>query len=555
MKTNKIVGLLLAVVMLFSLACPVLAATKLTVDTDKNVYEFGDTITITTNAKKVIEVYNPANARVLYEGKLNYVDSNKYEITITPAEDDNWTVGKYTVKAGAGADVAQTTFEIKKAVVGDYDCNISFSASSAKVKAETVVFSISAPNKSNFKNLDDVTVKVKVTDKNGDKLVPGRNEDYRLKFRDSFYDDGTIDTTGKLAIASYRMVFYNVGKNNKIEVTVESESQGVLATATKKAFEVKKTTTTDGSGGTTGGTGNLWIPNTTDGGIAVKLNNNQFTDYGIPSNAVTTGSTLSTNSFVIGVTVNGVARTAFSGYDPVLAKVPYIPETANTDNLVVIDGNGNIVARSLYNNGAMLVTMKNINGTFTINEITKSFDDVWHDWAVKPIGALAARNILNGVGDNLFDPDRAVTRAEFIKMIVTMFDVYDSNAAYTFADLSADQWFASYVGTAQALGITNGYEDNTFRPYDIISREEMSAMLYRAATTLGVNMPSKNDKSVYADDANIQAYASDSVYSMQSAGILKGIGDGMFDPQGVCTRAQGAVAVFNMFAVSMEMYK
>ncbi|MCX7714177.1 MAG: S-layer homology domain-containing protein [Clostridia bacterium] len=206
----------------------------------------------------------------------------------------------------------------------------------------------------------------------------------------------------------------------------------------------------------------------------------------------------------------------------------------------------------MYKDGYVIVNTDNISGTFTIKEVKKSFSDVKADWAVDAVSALAARNVINGVGDDTYEPDRTVTRAEFVKMIVTMFNVGDASATASFADVSSSDWYAPYVAAAQKLGITTGYaEDNTFRPNNTISREEMSAMLYRAADVLSVSMTSTTASSMYIDDSSIQSYAKAAVYKMQEAGILKGVGDNMFDAKGNCTRAQAAVAIYNMFKASM----
>ena len=80
----------------------------------------------------------------------------------------------------------------------------------------------------------------------------------------------------------------------------------------------------------------------------------------------------------------------------------------------------------------------------------------------------------------------------------------------------------------------------------------MSAMLYRAADVLSVDIKASVSKTEFSDDASIQEYAKVPVYKMQQAEVLKGVGNGLFDPQGTCTRAQAAVAIYNMFVLSMS---
>lgn len=312
------------------------------------------------------------------------------------------------------------------------------------------------------------------------------------------------------------------------------------------------------SGGSSGGGGGIIIPNTgnlgTTGTITAVLNPNQYGSYGTDAaNVKVTGTKLSDNTFSVKAAINGTEYVSFDGYDPIMVKIPYNATIADTYKLVALDSNNNVVPRSFYKNGYMYMATSNVGGIFTIAAIDKSFNDVTQDWAVEAIKALAARNVINGVGDDNFDPENVVTRAQFVKMITAMFDVMDYSAVGTFTDVANDAWYAPYVATAQKLGITLGYEDGTFRPDASITREEMCAMLYRAADVLSVQVTATTSETTFNDDAAISDYAKSAIYTMQRADIIHGVGDNRFDPQGISTRAQAAVAIYNMFKVSMNL--
>jgi hypothetical protein len=344
----------------------------------------------------------------------------------------------------------------------------------------------------------------------------------------------------------------------KYTITIDGETE--TFTVTKKS-----TTNTSGSsssGRGSGGSGGLIIPSisgtgvisTTGAAITAILNPNQYSKYGTSAaNVLVTGTKLGDNTFSVKAAINGVEYTTFTGFDPIKVKVPYTPATgANTANIVVFDANGNVIPRSYYKDGYVYMATSNIGGIFTIGEVNKSFDDVWVEWPQEAISALAARGIVNGVGDNNFDPDNYVTRAQFIKMVTAAFDVVDTSATTTFWDVDASAWYAPYVATAQQYGITLGYEDGSFAPDKQITREEMCAMLYRAADVLGVDVKAVTDATTFDDDWAISDYAKANIYAMQKADIIHGMGDGTFNPQGTSTRAQAAVAIYNMFKVSMN---
>jgi hypothetical protein len=319
------------------------------------------------------------------------------------------------------------------------------------------------------------------------------------------------------------------------------------ATPTQRPTATPTRKPSGGSSGSSGGSSGQIAP----GNPTANPSGTSFTGT-VKGGGNAIGTMTGSNTFTVIVRVNGQMQSQFTGFDPVVVRAPYSLGAANLANLVVVDQNGNVVPRSRYSNGYMVTALKNTSGTFTIKEITKSFGDVNHPWAQEAIGALAAREIINGVGENLFDPDASVTREQFAKMVVTMFDVLDSSAPLNFSDVDASGWSAAYIATAQKLGIVTGYEDNTFRPNQTITREEMSTILYRAAKNLGVNITPVKEGVTFTDDASIQSWAKEAVSEMQKAGILQGVGDNMFDPANNASRAQAAVAIYNMFVASLS---
>lgn len=86
------------------------------------------------------------------------------------------------------------------------------------------------------------------------------------------------------------------------------------------------------------------------------------------------------------------------------------------------------------------------------------------------------------INDIRFEPDRNVTRAEFVKMLVRSlscrytFEGTDSK----FSDIHSDAWYAEYITFAVNHGWINGYGDGTFRPDAPISRAEAAKILANA---------------------------------------------------------------------------
>ena len=118
-------------------------------------------------------------------------------------------------------------------------------------------------------------------------------------------------------------------------------------------------------------------------------------------------------------------------------------------------------------------------------EVTKTFDDVpANAWYTKAVNTLASLDIISGVGDNKFEPERSITRAEFTSMAMK-FAVGGEEGENIFSDVDEDDWFYKAVVDSIQYGWIHGYGDGTFRPNNPITRAEVTAivnnMLGRAA--------------------------------------------------------------------------
>ena len=175
------------------------------------------------------------------------------------------------------------------------------------------------------------------------------------------------------------------------------------------------------------------------------------------------------------------------------------------------------------------------------------FDDLGDvTWAQTAINTLAAKKIVSGVGENKFDPNAALTRAAYAQMLVNAIGHSTDSADTYFDDVPTDAWFYHNVAVASQLGIVSGFGDGTFRPNDLITREQMALMTQKAAVVMGKSLIGA-DNGTFTDDADIADWSRDAVYTLSDAGIINGMGDGTFGPQANATRAQAAVIIYNAF--------
>jgi len=185
-------------------------------------------------------------------------------------------------------------------------------------------------------------------------------------------------------------------------------------------------------------------------------------------------------------------------------------------------------------------TEKNVETTADLKSkpaevVAKLFQDeqLISDWAKDAIVKMAALKIMTGNENNDFLPQAEITRAEFTALLVRLLNLELLENSIDFADIGNGEWYCSYIITAKANNLITGYDDNTFRPQNTVSREEMAVILSRAYSF-------EQDGIAFGDDADISDWAKEAVLKVGASGIMHGSG-GNFEPQKSVTREMAAV--------------
>ncbi len=187
------------------------------------------------------------------------------------------------------------------------------------------------------------------------------------------------------------------------------------------------------------------------------------------------------------------------------------------------------------------------NGNPTLppnNQPQLGFEDVPQShWASEYIYSLVNKGAINGKTESIFEPEGAVTRAEFIKILVSAMDIRpQDNAVMTFRDVQSGDWYYEYVAKAVSAGIVTGISEDYYGAEELITREQMAAMLYRALVLQSVTLP-EGDGTQFDDQNAISAYAADLVLRLKAAGILSGNEQNCFLPNNHATRAEAAKVI------------
>ena len=169
-----------------------------------------------------------------------------------------------------------------------------------------------------------------------------------------------------------------------------------------------------------------------------------------------------------------------------------------------------------------------------------------------------AVGIVNGYPDGTFRPSNSVTRAQYITMLYNMFGkpeviipglLFNDTGSISAPYLDAVKW-------GVAVGIINGYSDNTFRPDQDITRAQMAAFSYRLMMLIAGGEAPDDYKKPYGfkDEASIEAHFVDAVNVCANMGIITGFdtnNDGVGDtfyPNATANRGQAATIIVRVAA-------
>ena len=172
------------------------------------------------------------------------------------------------------------------------------------------------------------------------------------------------------------------------------------------------------------------------------------------------------------------------------------------------------------------------------------------DWFYDVVLYTYDNGLMTGVSATEFAPNQTTTRGMIVSMLARLEGVTSAEDA-GFADVAANDWYATAVNWAASVGVVNGYEDNTFRPNAPITREQMAAILYNYADYKGYDVSARADLSDYADAADVSSWAEDVLSWANAEGLINGMTATTIDPQGATTRAQTA-AMFERFLKAHE---
>lgn len=169
------------------------------------------------------------------------------------------------------------------------------------------------------------------------------------------------------------------------------------------------------------------------------------------------------------------------------------------------------------------------------------FSDIKNHWAKDSIESLYKLGVIKGTGEEKFEPERAVTKAELTAVLVRTFDI-SGEKEFELTDISENDWFYNEVVNAAKSGIISGYNGKFF-PNDSVTREQAAKIIaeiyYMKKPPLTYSAPDADFKDIGA----VSAWAKDYVNACVKYELMNGMTSEYFAPSENITRAQMAVLV------------
>ena len=205
--------------------------------------------------------------------------------------------------------------------------------------------------------------------------------------------------------------------------------------------------------------------------------------------------------------------------------------------------------------GKQLTVKDNGDGTYTFempaDKVTveptftwvNPFADVANSaYYVDAVEWMLKREVTQGTTETTFSPNLNCTRAQIVTFLWRAAGSPEPKGTVSFADVSADSYYAKAVAWAIENGITGGTGDGLFSPDAACTRAQSAAFLYRAAGS-----PTVSGSAGFSDVA-ADAYYAQAVAWAKEHGITDGIGGGLFGSANDCTRAQIAAFLWRLYA-------
>ena len=198
------------------------------------------------------------------------------------------------------------------------------------------------------------------------------------------------------------------------------------------------------------------------------------------------------------------------------------------------NSSGNKTGSTKVNNNAVpAIVQQNNTLTFDFMDVKDS------DWYYEAVKYVNDKKLMNGT-DKGFEPNKEMTRAMLVTVLYRLDGSVLVDGENRFSDVVPGSWYEDAVIWASENAIVNGIGEEEFAPDMSVTREQMTAIIYRYAEFKGKSVEEKADLSEFSDYSEVSEWAVDAFAWANKASLINGVGKKNLAPKATATRAQVA---------------
>lgn len=179
--------------------------------------------------------------------------------------------------------------------------------------------------------------------------------------------------------------------------------------------------------------------------------------------------------------------------------------------------------------------------------VAGDFPDISKHWAKEFITTLSSAGYISGYPDGTFKPDKTVSQAEFITVLISCMGVTPNDTKTSYFNDTSNHWARGSINEAVTRGILVPSEySNVLQPDSGLKRSQAAAMMVRALGQQPDNGPLSFTDKAAVETSMYRGY----IKTAYDLNLLTGYPGGEFKPFEYVTRAQMCKLMLNFMEVN-----
>jgi len=253
----------------------------------------------------------------------------------------------------------------------------------------------------------------------------------------------------------------------------------------------------------------------------------------------------------------GYSHTSSSVFTITGNPIPTITKTSGDDKIIWNNATKKLDIEAGLPMGSYSIKLKVSNGktpdisivfTLWVSETVSEppFEDVNEDdWFYDAMTYTFSNKLMVGFSETNFGANSSLTRAMAATILYRQAgEIYVRDLQNPFTDVKEEAWYEPAVKWAAHNNIVLGYGDGRFGPEDMVTKEQLAVIIYRAQQSSGNIPPDMLIERVWSDLEKINKWARSEITALTAQGIFADIPGDSFNPQSAATRAETAAMLY-----------